>query len=50
MVEHAIQEVARSTIDVALEGVLIDIVDRHVRLTDAIVVQAKNNPQFEKKT
>ena len=51
MLEYSIgkiQETEHSTSDVALEGVMIDIVDRYVRLTDARG-PAKGSPQPETK-
>ncbi len=51
MLEYSIgkiQETEHSTSDVALEGVMIDIVDRYVRLTDAMG-PVKSSPQPEKK-
>ncbi len=51
MLEYSIgkiQVTERSTPDVALEGALIDIVDKYVRLTDT-TGPAKSSPQPEKK-
>jgi hypothetical protein len=51
MVEYAIggiQEVERGTTNLALEVALLEIVDKHIRLTDAIG-SAESNPQVKKK-
>jgi hypothetical protein len=43
-----IQEIERSQKDISLEAVMSDLVDRYVRISDAMG-QAKSNPQIEKK-
>ncbi len=51
MVEYAIrkiEEIQRSQKETSLEAVMSDIVDRYVRINDAIG-QAKSSPQIEKK-
>jgi hypothetical protein len=51
MVENAmgkIQEIERSQMETSLEAVMSNIVDRFVRISDAMG-QAKSNPQIEKK-
>ena len=51
MVEYSIgkiQEIERSPIDISLEGVMVDVVDRYVRITEAMG-HTKGSQQSEKK-